>query len=63
MTHTAGITVNGFPGYQQTDSFPEIIDVLNGKGNTVKIVVDTTPEVFSAILEVAILLWKRSREC
>ncbi len=43
LTHTAGTTVHGFPGYQQTDHFPGIIDVLNGKGNTAKIVVDTVP--------------------
>jgi len=43
LTHTAGMTVHGFPGYQQTDDFPEIIDVLNGKGNTGKITVDTMP--------------------
>lgn len=43
LTHTAGMTVHGFPGYQQTDDFPEIIDVLNGKGNTAKITVDTIP--------------------
>ncbi len=43
LTHTAGMTVHGFPGYQQTDTFPEIIDVLNGNGNTAKIVVDTIP--------------------
>ena len=43
LTHTAGMTVHGFPGYQQTDDFPEIIDVLNGKGNTGKITVDTIP--------------------
>lgn len=43
LTHTAGMTVHGFPGYQQTDEFPEIIDVLNGNGNTAKIVVDTIP--------------------
>ncbi|TXE16785.1 beta-lactamase family protein [Psychroserpens burtonensis] len=43
LTHTAGMTVHGFPGYQQTDEFPEIIDVLNGNGNTGKIVVDTIP--------------------
>lgn len=43
LTHTAGITVHGFPGYQQTDEFPEIIDVLNGNGNTGKIIVDTIP--------------------
>ena len=43
LTHTAGMTVHGFPGYEQTDEFPEIIDVLNGNGNTAKIVVDTIP--------------------
>jgi len=43
LTHTAGMTVNGFPGYQQTDEFPNTIDVLNGKGNTDKVVVDTIP--------------------
>jgi CubicO group peptidase (beta-lactamase class C family) len=43
LTHTAGMTVHGFPGYQQTDTFPDITDVLNGKGNTEKIVPDTIP--------------------
>ena len=43
LTHTAGTTVHGFPGYQQTDTFPEIIEVLSGKGNTAKIEVDTIP--------------------
>lgn len=43
LTHTAGTTVHGFPGYKQKDDFPTIIDVLNGNGNTPKIFVDTTP--------------------
>ena len=43
LTHTAGTTVHGFPGYMEKDSFPSIKDVLNGKGNTDKIIVDTTP--------------------
>ena len=43
LTHTAGTTVHGFPGYKQTDKFPEIIDVLNGNGNTPKITIDTIP--------------------
>lgn len=43
LTHTAGITVHGFPGYQQRDNFPSITQVLNGEGNTPKIVVDTIP--------------------
>lgn len=43
LTHSAGMTVHGFPGYQQKDSFPSIIQVLNGEGNTAKILVDTVP--------------------
>lgn len=43
LTHTAGITVHGFPGYRQTDTFPSITQVLNGEGNTPKIFVDTIP--------------------
>lgn len=43
LTHTAGMTVHGFPGYQQTDSFPSITQVLNGEGNTAAIFPDTVP--------------------
>jgi CubicO group peptidase (beta-lactamase class C family) len=43
LTHTAGMTVHGFPGYKQKDSFPTILEVLNGLGNTPKIFVDTIP--------------------
>ena len=43
LTHTAGMTVHGFPGYTQKDSFPSINAVLNGKGNTPVIYVDTVP--------------------
>lgn len=43
LTHTAGMTVHGFPGYQQTDTFPSITQVLEGLGNTTKIFVDTIP--------------------
>jgi CubicO group peptidase (beta-lactamase class C family) len=43
LTHTAGMTVHGFPGYEQKDSFPTINQVLNGQGNTPKIFVDTIP--------------------
>lgn len=46
LTHTAGMTVHGFPGYSQTDSFPTINEVLDGKGNTPKIFVDTIPGSF-----------------
>lgn len=44
LTHTAGMTVHGFPGYTQTDTFPTITDVLDGKGNTPRIFVDTRPD-------------------
>lgn len=43
LTHTAGVTVHGFPGYKRTDTLPAIEDVLNGKGNTPAIYVDTIP--------------------
>lgn len=34
LTHSAGLTVHGFPGYSRSDTIPSIINVLNGKGNT-----------------------------
>jgi len=43
LTHSAGMTVHGFPGYAQTDTFPDITAVLEGRGNTGPIVVDTVP--------------------
>ncbi len=43
LNHTAGLTVHGFPGYAPKDDFPSTADVLNGKGNTPKVVVDTIP--------------------
>jgi len=43
LTHTAGITVPSFPGYNQKDTLPTIEEVLNGKGNTPAVYVDTIP--------------------
>lgn len=43
ITHTAGTTVHGFPGYSQADEFPTNIQVLEGTGNTGPIFVDTIP--------------------
>jgi CubicO group peptidase (beta-lactamase class C family) len=43
LTHTAGMTVHGFPGYRSTDSLPTIEAVLEGKGNTPAVLVDTIP--------------------
>lgn len=43
LTHTAGMTVHGFPGYKPNDTFPDITSVLKGEGNTAAIYVDTIP--------------------
>ncbi len=43
LTHTGGLTVHGFPGYTQTDTFPGIEQVLQGEGNTPAVFVDTEP--------------------
>ncbi len=43
LSHTAGLTVHGFPGYTATDSFPSDLSVLNGKGNTPPILNDAVP--------------------
>ncbi|MEM6631480.1 MAG: serine hydrolase domain-containing protein [Bacteroidota bacterium] len=46
LSHTAGMTVHGFPGYTQSDEFPSVETVLNGEGNTPAIVPDTLPGTF-----------------
>lgn len=43
LTHTAGITVHGFPGYSSRDEIPTTIEILEGQGNTPVITVDTIP--------------------
>lgn len=43
LTHTGGLTVHGFPGYTYADTFPSIDAVLQGKGNTPAVFVDTEP--------------------
>ncbi len=45
MSHTAGLTVHGFPGYDVNDSMPTVVQVLNGEkpANTDPIRVDTVP--------------------
>ncbi len=43
LTHTAGTTVHGFPGYQQGEALPSDADVLNGQGNTPKVIVNQLP--------------------
>ena len=43
MTHSAGLTVHGFPGYSRNDTIPNVVDVLNGKGNTGPVTVFRKP--------------------
>ena len=45
LSHTAGITVHGFPGYASTDPVPTLVQVLNGEkpANTPPIRSETAP--------------------
>jgi CubicO group peptidase (beta-lactamase class C family) len=45
MSHTAGLTVHGFPGYDVKDAMPTLVQIFNGEkpANTEPIRVDTVP--------------------
>lgn len=45
LSHTAGLTVHGFPGYASTEAVPTLVQVLDGAkpANTPAIRVDTVP--------------------
>ena len=45
VSHSAGLTVHGFPGYATTDRQPTVVQVLDGvkPANTPPVRVDTTP--------------------
>lgn len=45
LSHSAGLTVHGFPGYDVAERVPNLVQVLNGAApaNTPAIRVDTTP--------------------
>ena len=47
MTHTAGMTVHGFPGYAAGAPVPTLVQVLNGEkpANTPAIRIDTPPGI------------------
>lgn len=45
LSHTAGTTVHGFPGYRRDEQIPDTVGVLAGKGNTPPVVVDSLPGV------------------
>lgn len=45
LSHTAGLTVHGFPGYTKNEKIPTIPQILNGEqpSNTSKVMVDILP--------------------
>jgi CubicO group peptidase (beta-lactamase class C family) len=45
ITHSAGLTVTGFPGYRAGTSIPSLVQILNGEkpANTVPVKVDIEP--------------------
>ena len=45
LTHTAGLSVHGFPGYGADSDVPSLVQVLNGQkpANTAPIVLETAP--------------------
>ena len=43
LSHSAGLTVHGFPGYDVKVAVPSPIDVLDGKGNTPPVRVNLVP--------------------
>jgi CubicO group peptidase (beta-lactamase class C family) len=45
VSHRAGLTVHGFPGYARTEPVPTVVQVLDGEkpANTAPVRVDTTP--------------------
>lgn len=45
LTHTAGLTVHGFPGYASTAALPTVPQILDGQSpaNTAAVRIDTTP--------------------
>lgn len=43
LSHTAGLTVHGFPGYDVHDGMLSVLQVLDGAGNTPAVRVDVAP--------------------
>ena len=43
LSHTAGLTVHGFPGYESQERVPSMVQVLDGAGNTEPVRVDVAP--------------------
>ena len=47
LTHSAGLTVHGFPGYATNETLPTVIDILEGRpnANTPRVEVNILPGV------------------
>jgi len=45
LSHTAGLNVGGIEGYQENDKLPTTEELISGKGNIDKIVVENKPNV------------------
>jgi CubicO group peptidase (beta-lactamase class C family) len=43
LSHSAGLTVHGFPGYDAREPMPSVVEVLDGRGNTAPVRVDVVP--------------------
>ena len=43
LSHSAGLTVHGFPGYDVTARMPSVVEVLDGNGNTAPVRVNVVP--------------------
>ncbi|MEO1583987.1 MAG: serine hydrolase domain-containing protein [Planctomycetota bacterium] len=43
LSHDAGTTVRGFPGYERDQRIPTTVEVLEGQGNTAPVLVEARP--------------------
>jgi CubicO group peptidase (beta-lactamase class C family) len=43
LSHSAGVNVHGFRGYDRNRQLPSTLEILNGKGNSGKVRVELTP--------------------
>jgi len=61
LSHTGGVTVHGFLGYNTEEDVPTLVQVLNGDGpaNSAPILVDKLPEERSGIQGAGIVLCNR----
>lgn len=44
LSHTAGLSVHGFRGYKKRKKVPEVVEILNGKGNSDRVELINAPD-------------------